>query len=170
MKACGEKFGGRAKGRGAEEDSMRGKRCWGIALTATGVVVVGVLAIVFWPVPDPLAGVETVALRLGEDPDSEDVGTWFEDELKIVLNNRNITIVAEEARADAVLTVDDVTLNLGDVELSFTEGSFRGRVSAECTLTDVTTGKQHRMDFTLRFEDNKVNAKLVPRKFWQFWR
>jgi len=149
---------------------MRGKRCWGIALTATGVVVVGVLAIVFWPVPDPLAGVETVALRLGEDPDSEDGGTWFEDELKIVLNNRNITIVAEEARADAVLTVDDVTLNLGDVELSFTEGSFRGRVSAECTLTDVNTGEQHRMDFTLRFEDNKVNAKLVPRKFWQFWR
>lgn len=149
---------------------MRGKRCWGIALTATGVVVVGVLAIVFWPVPDPLAGVETVALRLGEDPDSEDVGTWFEDELKIVLNNRNITIVAEEARADAVLTVDDVTLNLGDVELSFTEGSFRGRVSAECTLTDVNTGEQHHMDFTLRFEDNKVNAKLVPRKFWQFWR
>lgn len=149
---------------------MKVKRGWWIAVWLIGLVAAGVLVVVFWPVPDPLAGVETVALRLGDDPESENAGTWFEDELKIVLNNRNITIVADEMQADAVLSVVDVTLNLGDVELSFTEGSFRGRVSAECTLTDVNTGEQHRMDFTLRFEDDKVNAKLVPRKFWQFWR
>lgn len=157
-------------GKRTEEDTMKGKRGWRITVWLIALVAAGVLVVVFWPVPDPLADVETVALRLDEDPEREGVGAWFEDELKIVLNNRNITIVADEARADAVLSVDDITLNLGDVEISFAEGSFHGRVSAECTLTDVNTGKQHRMDFTLRFEDDKVNAKLVPRKFWQFWK
>jgi hypothetical protein len=149
---------------------MKRQRGWTIAGGVVGVLVIVVLGIVFWPVPDPLAGVETVALRLGEEPESESVGAWFEDELKVVLNDRNITIVADETQADAVLVVNDITVKLGDVELSFRGGQFRGRVGAVCTLTDARTGKRHVMDFYLRFADERVSAKLVARRFWQFWK
>ena len=149
---------------------MKAKRGYWIALWLIGLVVTAVLVIVFWPTPDPLAGVETVALRLGDDPESENIGSWFEDKLKIVLNDRNITIVADESQADAVLAVDDITLNLGDVEFSFSGGQFHGRAHAVCALTDARTGERHLMDFYLRFEDERVSAKLNPRKFWQFWK
>ena len=142
------------------------KRTWiwgGIA-----AVVVAVVVIVLWPAPDPLAGVETVAVRVGDRPASGDVD--FESELRIVFGNRDIEIVSDEASADAVLSLTDLRVNLGDVEISLTEGRLSGRASAECVLTDVRTGEVHTMDFYLRFENGSVRADLVPRKFWQFWK
>ena len=142
------------------------KRTWiwgGVA-----AVVVAVVVIVLWPAPDPLAGVETVAVRVGDRPASGDVD--FESELRIVLGDRDIEIVSDEASADAVLSLTDLRVNLGDVEISLTEGRLSGRASAECVLTDVRTGEVHTMDFHLRFENGSVRANLVPRKFWQFWK
>ena len=142
------------------------KRTWiwgGLA-----AVVVAVVVIVLWPAPDPLAGVETVAVRVGDRPASGDVD--FESELRIVLGDRDIEIVSDEASADAVLSLTDLRVNLGDVEISLTEGRLSGRASAECVLTDVRTGEVHTMDFYLRFENGSVRADLVPRKFWQFWK
>ena len=131
-------------------------------------VVVAVVVIVLWPAPDPLAGVETVAVRVGEEPASGDVD--FESELRVVLGDRDIEIVSDEAAADVVLSLTDLRIDLGDIEISLTGGRLSGRASAECVLTDVRTGRVHTMDFYLRFEDGSVRAELVPRKFWQFWK
>ena len=142
------------------------KRTWiwgGLA-----VVVVAVVVIVLWPAPDPLAGVETVAVRVGDRPASGDVD--FEGELRVILGDRDIEIVSDEASADAVLSLTDLRVNLGNVEISLTEGRLSGRASAECVLTDVRTGEVHTMDFYLRFDNGSVRAELVPRKFWQFWK
>jgi len=61
-------------------------------------------------------------------------------------------------------------VNLGDIEISLSEGRWSGRASAECVLTDVRTGDVHTMDFILRIENDAVSARLVPRKFWQVWK
>ena len=137
-------------------------------LGGLGAVVVAVVVIVLWPAPDPLAGVETVALRIGDEPTSGDVD--FESELRVVLGDRDIEIVSDDALADVVLSLTDLRVNLGDIEISLTEGRLSGRASAECVLTDLRTDKVHTMDFYVRFEDGSVRAELVPRKFWQFWK
>jgi len=143
----------------------RGNWIWG----GLAAVVVAIVVIVLWPAPDPLAGVETVAIRVGDEPTrSGDVD--FESELRVVLGNRDIEIVSDEASADVVLSLTDLRVNLGDIEISLTEGRLSGRASAECVLTDVRTGGVHTMDFTLRIENGEVSAELVPRKFWEFWK
>ena len=75
-----------------------------------------------------------------------------------------------ESRAERFLALSELRVNLGDIEISLTEGRLSGRASAECILTDVRTGEVHTMDFNLRIENGSVSAKLVPRKFWQFWK
>jgi len=142
------------------------KRTW--IWSGLAAVVVAAVVIVLWPAPDPLAGVETVAVRVGDRPASDDVD--FESELRVVLGDRDIEIVSDEASADAVLSLTGLRVNLGNVEISLTEGRLSGRASAECALTDVRTGEVHTMDFNLRFENGLVRAELVPRKFWQFWK
>jgi len=132
-------------------------------------VVVAIVVIVLWPAADPLAGVETVAVRLG----GESIGDGpidVEDQLRVFLGDHDIQIVADEDAADAVLDVTDLTLNLGDIEVSLSEGGIRGRASAICTLRDVRTRKIHVMDFHIRFAESGVRADLVPRKFWQVWK
>jgi hypothetical protein len=145
-----------------------GKRAiwpWGIV----GVMMIGVLAMVLWPAPDPLAGASTVALRLGERP-PESVGIDYVHELRVVLSGRDIAIVSDESAADLVLVLDDVRVNLGDIEISLTQGRLRGNARAVCIVTDLRTGDVHTMDFVLRFEDGDVHAELTARKFWQFWK
>lgn len=134
-----------------------------------GAVVVAIVVIVLWPAPDPLAGVETVAVRVGDEP-APPGNVDFESELRVVLGNRDIEIVSDEASADAVLSLTDLRVNLGDIEISLTEGRLSGRASAECVLTDVRTGAIHTMDFVLRIENGEASAELVPRKFWEFWK
>ncbi len=143
------------------------QRTWiggGLAAVAIAVVV-----ILLWPAADPLAGVETVAVRVGDEPSSSG-GIDFESELHVILGDRDIRIVSDEATADVVLSLTDLRVNLGDVEFSLTDGRLSGRASAECVLTDVRTGAVHTMDFNLRIEDGEVSAELVPRKFWHFWK
>ena len=134
-----------------------------------GIIVVAIVVIVLWPAPDPLAGVETVAVRVGGEP-APSGHVDFERELRIVLGDRDIEIVSDETSADVILSLTDLRVNLGDIEISLTEGRLSGRANAECILTDVRTGKVHTMDFNLRIENGTVSAELVPRKFWQFWK
>jgi hypothetical protein len=155
--------GHKAKGKGGFPMSRRTWIWGGLALVVAAVVIV-----VLWPAPDPLAGVETVAVRVGDGSASGDVD--FESELRVVLGDRDIRIVSDEAAADVVLSLTDLRVNLGDIEISLTEGRLSGRASAECILTDVRTGGIHTMDFNLRIENGAVSAELVPRKFWQFWK
>ncbi|MCK5247357.1 hypothetical protein KAR02_10685 [Candidatus Bipolaricaulota bacterium] len=88
----------------------------------------------------------------------------------LVLSGRDLRLVSDESSADLVLALDDFRVNLGDIEISLTEGSLRGKASAVCIVTDVRTGKTHTMDFIIRFENGEVHAELVGRKFWEFWK
>ena len=132
-------------------------------------VVIAIVAIVLWPAPDPLAGVETVAVRFGDEPTPAG-GVDFDSELRVVLGSRDIQIVSDEASADVVLSLSNLSVNLGDIEISLTEGRLSGRASAECILTDVRTGEVHTMDFNVRIENGTVSAALVARRFWQVWK
>jgi len=67
------------------------------------VLVIVVLVVVLWPAPDPLADVETVAIRVGNEP-ARSSGPDFERELSVVLGDRNIRIVGNESDADVVLS------------------------------------------------------------------
>jgi len=140
-----------------------------LILGSTGVLVAAVLVIVLWPAPNPLAGVETVAVRVGEDSPSSQAFD-YEEELGLVLSGRDIRIVSDESTADLVLSLDDFRVNLGDVEISLTEGNLHGKASAVCIVTDVRTGATHTMDFIVRFENGDVHAELTGRKFWEFWK
>lgn len=140
-----------------------------LILGSAGVLVAAVLVIVLWPAPNPLAGVETVAVRVGEDSPSSQAFD-YEEELGLVLSGRDIRIVSDESTADLVLSLDDFRINLGDIEISLTEGNLRGKASAVCIVTDVRTGATHTMDFIVRFENGDVHAELTGRKFWEFWK
>lgn len=144
---------------------MTSKRQWMMGLAAILIAVV----LLLWPAPDPLADVDTVAVRVGGNADDSHV-VDFETELGLVLSGRDIQIVSDESAADVVLSLDDFRVNLGDIEISLTEGSFRGKASAVCVVTDVTTGKAHTMDFVVQIENGTVSAQLIGRKFWEFWK
>lgn len=146
---------------------MTSKTKWIVGLI--GILAAAILAIVLWPAPDPLAGVETVAIRVGDEPPSR--GAFdYEEELGIVLSGRDIRIVSDESTADLVLSLDDFRVNLGDIEISLTEGRLRGKASAVCIVTDVRTGDTHTMDFVIRLENGEMHAELTGRRFWEFWK
>lgn len=146
---------------------MNSKTKWNAG--SIGILAAVILVIVLWPAPDPLAGVETVAIRVGDETPSHQAFD-YEEELGVVLSGRNIRIVSDESTADLFLSLDDFRVNLGDIEISLTEGNLRGKASAVCIVTDVRTGDTHTMDFVIRFENGDVQAELTGRKFWEFWK
>jgi hypothetical protein len=60
-------------------------------------------------------------------------------------------------------------IKLGKLEVLIAEGEIRGELSATCILTNLKTGEEYTLDFYLTLEDGEVEARLVTRKFWQFW-
>ena len=146
---------------------MRSRNKWIVGLTA--IVVAVVLVLLLWPAPDPLADVETVAVRVGNGASSSQA-VDFETELGLVLSGRNIRVVPDESSADLVLSLDDFRINLGDIEISLTDGDLRGKASAICIVTDIRTGKTHTMDFVIQIENGDVRAELIGRKIWEFWK
>jgi len=146
---------------------MKPKVQWIIGLAT--IVVVIFLVLLLWPAPDPLADVNTVAVRVSNDAASSQM-VDFETELVLVLSGRDIHIVSDESAADLVLSLDDFRVNLGDIEISLTDGSFRGKASAVCVVTDVRTGETHTMDFVIQIENSDVSAQLIGRKIWEFWK
>ncbi|MBN1859651.1 hypothetical protein JW848_10695 [Candidatus Bipolaricaulota bacterium] len=131
------------------------------------VAVVGFAAAVFliWPASDPLAGVDAVILR-----STGTTITVAEQELRILLSERNIDVVPIAAQADATIEVTDVHLNrieaLNPQSTNEAEAADTTVVSAVCLVTHLRTGKVSRMDFTLRLDGERVEAKLVPRRSW----
>ncbi len=145
---------------------MRERFRWWMGLLA---IALGLVVVLLWPAPDPLAGVETVALRVGSDGASHrDVD--YQEELSLVLSGRDIRIVSDESAADLLLSLDDFRVNLGDIEISLAEGRVRGRASAVCYVTDLRSGRTYIMDFTLRFQNGDVKAELAGRRFWEIWK
>jgi len=74
---------------------MRSRSKWIVGLIA--IVVAVVLVLLLWPAPDPLADVETVAVRVGNDASSSQA-VDFETELGLVLSGRNIRVVLVSGR------------------------------------------------------------------------
>lgn len=147
------------------------KRRWTIAGSVVATIAIAALVVVFWPTGDPLAGVETVAIRSpnwGEKPQGETIRGPFIDGLKVTLGEKNITIVGTVAEADALLEIRDI--KIGKIEILIQEGHIKGNLSATCTLTDLESGREHLMDFYLVLENDTIEANLVTQKFWQVWK
>jgi hypothetical protein len=138
------------------------------ALVAAGAVLVAVVVTLAWPAPDPFAGVETVALRIGDDAASPVVD--FAGELQVVLGRRDLRIVSDEGTADAVLALTYGRLDLGDVQLALANGRLSGRATAMCRIVNVRTHRDYVMDLVVTLRDGDVRAKLVGRRFWEFWK
>ena len=118
-----------------------------------------------WPASDPLAGVDAVIIR-----SAETTVTVAEQELRILLGERDIDVVPIAAQADAAIEVSDVRLNRIEAENSpSTNGnaaSDTAVVSAVCSVTNLRTGSVRWMDFTLHLDGDRVEAQLVPRRSW----
>jgi len=129
--------------------------------------------VVLWPAPDPLAGAETVYVQWGEPADApypSDRRDVLQTGLAVVLDDRLLTLVSEREAADVALEFRDVTVDFGDVEISLRNGSWSGRVSAECRIVDLDTDREHTMDLTIRIDGERVRASLRGRRFWEFWK
>ncbi len=151
------------------------KGMWALLGSVVAVIGMAALVLVFWQGRDPLAGVETIAIESldwQEASQAEIIQGAFFGGLNVVLENRNIAIVGNVDEADAVLAIKEI--ELGEIEVLIYEGGVKGRASATCVLTDLETGEEAIFDFYLTFyltnENEMVEAKLVPRKLWQFWK
>jgi len=137
----------------------------------TAAVLLGTaLAVFFWPTGDPLAGAEAVALTLSDAGAPEEAagqGMLIRG-LTVVLEERGITVVEDPAEADILLEISEVRLE--EAELILGEGGLSGKLSATCLATDLRTGEAHRLLLYVTLEDGVLKARLVTRKFWQFWR
>jgi hypothetical protein len=147
---------------------MTRRRRW---VTATlAVLIIAILAVIFWPTGDPFAGVERVAIQTPDwdkTPQGEVIQGPFIEGLKITLGERNITIVGDLGEADAVLVIKGIKLD--KLEVFIAEGRIHGQLSAACILTNLKTGEEYILDFYLTLENGTVEARLVTRRFWQFW-
>jgi hypothetical protein len=135
-------------------------------IVAGGILAVTVAVALAWPPADPLAGVQTVALRTASATSEVDVTA----ELEVILNHRNLRIVSDERVADVVLTVSSVRADLRDVRLALSDGKLTGRASAMCRVVNVKTGRAYTMDLVLTLREGQVEASLSGRRFWEFWK
>ncbi len=140
------------------------------ALVFLALLVVAVVVIVVLPASDPLGDAETVYLDLmGREEDSGTAAT-IQEQLRVVLNERNLQIVADRERADVALAISAIDLNLGDVEFSVSRGELAGQAKAVLKTTDLRTGREHTMDLIVRVRDGRISASLKARKFYEFWK
>jgi hypothetical protein len=142
------------------------RRSW--ILVGASAVVVAAVVILAWPAPDPFAGAKTVALRIGDEASSAVVD--FAGELRVVLGRRDLRIVSDEQTADVVLALTYGQLDLGDVELALAGGKLSGRAAAVCRVVNVRTHRNYVMDLVVTLRNGDVQANLVGRRFWEFWK
>ena len=128
---------------------------WTLFLVIVGLAVGIVL---FWPAPDPLKGVETVAI---ETPSGETVKLPPEvlDGLEIVLEGRQIRIVSDPEEADAVITLvpEEVTIRI----------SSETGLEARALLWLTKDGKRYRLTLTVTLNEQGLTAQLVSKRFWE---
>jgi hypothetical protein len=132
-------------------------------------IVAAIVVIVLWPAPDPLRTARTIYLGTGGSQD-EHGRAQLDEGLSFVLNDRNLTLVPDRTAADVELSIQNVSVNLGDVTVSLAQGGISGRVKAVCRIVDLRNGKTYTMDLAITVDNNAVSAKLVGRKFWEFWK
>lgn len=140
-------------------------------LGALAVGAIAILVVVLWPTGDPFAGVEAVAIQgpdWGRSPQGELLRGPLLEGLELTLDEKRIRIVGDVNEADAVLAIKEI--KAGRIELAFEAGQVRGRASATCVLTNLKTNEEYLMDFYLTLEGGKLEARLVTRRFWEFWK
>jgi hypothetical protein len=141
------------------------RRSW--LLVGAGAVV-AVVVLFAWPAPDPWSGVDTVALRIGDEASPSVVD--FAGELRVILGRRNLRIVSDERTADVVLALTTARLGLGNIDLALAGGKLSGRATAVCRVVNVRTGRAYVMDLVVTLRDGDVRANLVGRRFWELWK
>ncbi len=140
-----------------------------IAVIPTVLVVIA-LVLYLLPAPDPLGNADTVYVELpGTEAGSSDISA-LQEQLSVVLNDRNLEIVTDRSSADVVLAITEANLNLADVEFSISRGEVSGHAKAVLTATHVDSGRTYTMDLVLRAQDGRLNATLRARKFYEFWK
>ncbi len=126
-----------------------------------GALIVAAVIVVLWPAPDPLQGVETVAI--GREPD---VASEIISGLEFALGDHQIRIVSNPSEADAVITLVDV--KSGDLNLSISEDGVRGSAHIVCEVEK--NGERSLMDLYISFDNTEIKAELVGRKFYEVWK
>ena len=125
------------------------------------VVVIAAAILVLWPAPDPLKGVQAVAVGNGSDASSE-----IFNGLQIALGDHKITIVSDPAKADAVITLLDV--KAGDFNLSINSNGAKGSAHLVCEVEK--NGQRSFMDLYITYQNGAAKAELVGRKFFEVWK
>jgi hypothetical protein len=143
----------------------RAKAILGVVLT----IVAAIAVVVLLPAPDPLRNARTVYIDTGAAQGGRGA-IELEEGLNFVLNDRELTLVFSRSEADVELRIQDVSVNLGNVTVSLSQGGISGRVKAVCRATNLRTSKKYTMDLTVTVDNDMVSAKLVSRKFWEFWK
>ncbi len=131
----------------------RGRTLWLV------VLVLVLLAIFFWPTPDPFAGVEKVALARPKGG-TLDLPRGVLDGLEVALGERRIVIVSDPAQADAVITIEPQS-----AEIRIDEQGLRARV--RCLLTK--DGQRYVLDLYVTLDEDGLRAKLVTKRPWELW-
>jgi len=136
-------------------------RGWGMLV---GALAIAATIVLLWPAPDPLQGVETVALAVpGEDQPG--LASEVLRGLEIALGEQRIRIVEDPSDADAVITVERIELQ--EIEVRLGEGGF---ARAHAVLLITKDGRRYIMDLYVTLDERGLKARLVARKFWEFWR
>ena len=130
----------------------------------TIIIIIGIatIAVVLWPAPDPLAGVESIAIEADPGPLSELVNGS-----EITLGNHSIRIVNSTDQADAVISFIDVVGGEGAFEISTESGL---TVQTHFVLEVLKNGERTYMDLYVKFENGELRTNLVGRKFYEVWK
>ena len=131
-------------------------------LIAVGIVALTGAIVLVWPVPQPLHGVETVALE-GEGGLPGDLVQGLE----IALDDREIRIVSRDDNPDAVITLVEPTS--ADVNFQIDEGGFKGQAHLVLRV-ERDDGLRHTMDLLIRFDGTNLTSELTTRRFWEVWK
>jgi len=126
------------------------------------ILALAAVGLVLWPAPNPLAGIETVAIEDNPGPLSELINGS-----QITLGNNEIRLVNNASDADAVITFIEVKGGSGSFELSSESGL---RVESHFVLEVEKNGERSLMDLYVRLENGDFTTQLVGRKFYEVWK
>jgi len=128
------------------------------------IVLIALAVAWLWPAPNPLDGVQTVALASsGGDPVALDAQVL--DGFEVALGKHRIRLVSDPSQADALIVIEPQS---ADVSFSLDQEGFRGTASIRCLVSK--DGQQSVMYFNLSIDENGVHGEMVGTKFWEVWK
>ena len=131
-------------------------------LMAVGVLALTGVIVLLWPAPQPLQGVETVAVE-GEGGLPGDLVQGLE----IALDDRKIRVVSKSEDPDAVITLIEPTS--ANVDFQISDGGLRGEAHLALRV-EREDGRTQMMDLNVRFDGSDLTAELTSRRLWEVWK